>query len=642
MSRRNNNSNLKDSASTVVDRLRNRYDEWANRRFKLKHSVPLARRPLLRSLVGKRGIVFHSDYAQLDNKYVQILTLFDKAGTDRKLPPFWMTYLVPRSLGDHAVARLIMPITTMTDAWVDKHQAIAEGASQSQKSQAKATQSAKYINQFITHDEDMQYIASDLQEGDKYLAVDFKLLIKADSLNALDAARLKIEQKLKQDGFAGIFLAPFEGQQRQDFSNLLMPADHQLGMKKMFTSYELAGGYNLLTHGITDPAGKFVGLMEADFNDAAVLFDIDNFDDNVVFASKDAAVTENYNHNHFMGQRNSTLWGVKIAQSALIDNHRVVHFILNGTKPQNVGADLSSISTVVNMNTGAINPFQMFGSRSRQFTIWSAHNEMLRVMAKQIDPNLKPFDLNKTLGDVLEQFYVDQRMWTQNPQQNQDRVRIVGLPNNQYPLLKMFNTYLSTQIDAENEHHNMPVVASLQRLQGVFERLQRDDGDLFDVYTDNTVQQAELSPQVFYDFSEILDRSTDTAMAQLVNAIGYATNGLIDHDVLIIHGVDDLAGNVKPYMSHILERLRKRGVRIVYLYDNVDECLDDDKFCQLTHADYTMFGTMTKRNVETYEKLIDTKLPGLLRSQITLKNPTQMYLARGMDKIVFKQALVLE
>lgn len=609
----------------------------------MAHSKSLRRAPLLRSLVGKHRIVFHSDYMEIDNHVGQILTVIDREGSDRDKPRFWMTYLIPRNLSEHVEARLIMPIETMTESWTNNAQSTAETTKNSQMTQAAETDASKDAQIAGARAQDLQLISQDLNAGDKYLATQLKIFLKADNLATLDAARIRLAQTLISYNFGGIRIVPFEGQQLDEYQNLLKaPMDH-ISKPQMFTSYELAGSYNLLTHGITDPAGKYVGSMQADVNNSAVLLDVDKFDDSVVVASKDAAQTASISSDELKGNRNSTLWGVKIAQSALEYGHRVVHFVMNYTHPDKIGADLSDISQIIDMNQGMINPFQMFGDVKDQLSIYSAHNEMLRLMSQQISSDLKANDLNKVLPQLLKRFYIQYGIWQDNPKDNFDLLRAVTLPNHTYPKLDRFNTYLSESLQAALQRHASNEVASIERLQGVFERMEGEDSDLFNVYTSDKLTNAKRYAQVFYDFSKLLDRSESIAMAQLLNVVGYATSNLGDHDVLILHGADAIRKSVKDYLTkHIFVRLQQRGVRLVFLYDSVDSCLDDAKFCRLEHADYTLFGTMTGANVTKYQKLISQPLPNPLMQAIETKIPTLFFLSRGIDKVIFIQDLVLQ
>lgn len=609
----------------------------------MARSKPLRRSPLLRSLVGKHAIVFHSDYMEIDNHVAQVLTVIDREGSDRDKPKFWMTYLIPRNLNDHVEARFIMPIQTMTEAWTNKAQTDSEVTKNSQITQANETDASKDAQIASARAEDLELISADLNAGDKYLATQLKIFLKADNLQELDAARIRLNQTLISYNFGGIRVVPFEGQQLDEYQNLLKPPMEHISKPQMFTSHELAGAYDLLTHGITDPAGKYVGAMQADVNNSAVLLDVDKFDDTVVVASKDAAQTASISAQELKGNRNSTLWGVKIAHAALENSHRVVHFVLNYTHPDKIGADLSSISKNLNMNHGLINPFQMFGKVEDQLSIYSAHNEMLRLMAQQISSDLQSSDLNKVLPSLLKRFYVQYGIWQDNPKDNFDLLRAVTLPNNVYPKLDRFNTYLGEALQSALQRHAANEVASIERLQSVFERLEGEDSDLFNVYTSNALTDAQNYAQVFYDFSKLLDRSESIAMAQFLNVVSYATSKLGDHDVLIIHGANAIRDSVKTYLTkHVFTRLQQRGVRLVFLYDSVDACLNDAEFCRLDHADYTLFGTMTGTNVQKYQKLISQPLPAPLMSAIETKIPTLFFLSRGIDKVIFIQDLVLE
>lgn len=636
---------IKDSVNSVKDRFTSVLTEHRRTKELLARSKPLRRSPLLKAIGGRHDLVFHSDYMEIDNRVAQILTVIDREGADRNFMPFWMLYLIPRKLGEHVQARFMLPVTTMTEKWTNSAQSKSETVKRSQDAQATESDASKFQQQASNRAQDLALIAGDLNAGDKYLGTQLKIFLKASDLNALDGARLRLEQALVNYGFGGVRVVPFEGQQRDDYSELLKPADQHFSKMQMFTSYELAGGYHLLSHGIVDPAGEYVGISQADINQSGVLLDVDNFSDSVVVASKDAAQTRTLSKEDLMGNRNSTLWGVKIAQSALINGHRVVHFVLNHSDPEHIGVDLSNSSVDVQMDHGAINPFELFGQRKEQLGIFSAHSSKLRLMAMQVSPSLANDDrtLNKTLGDIVQNFYIKNGMWDPNPKENQSRLRVVGLPHDQYPRLRDFNMYLSSALDMASRNHKYATVKSIEALQGVFDRLQNEDSDLFDVYTDNTVSYAQSAPQAFYDFSKIMDRNSDIGMAQVVNAIGYATDALRERDVFIIHGADLLTESVKKYLTKfIFRRLKRRGVRLVFLYDSVDECLNDADFCDIRHADYTLFGTMTGKNIKDYQQIIDEPLPDALSSAIKTKIPTLFFLSRGMDKVIFIQDLVLE
>src|SRR5699024_5283312 len=86
----------------------------------------------------------------------------------------------------------------------------------------------------------------------------------------------------------------------------------------------------------------------------------------------------------FKGERGVDMWGAKIGMSALLRNKRVVHLVLNRSKVDKIGADLSDVTSKVDMTQGDINPFEMFGSRNDELNIFPAHLEKLSLMVEQL------------------------------------------------------------------------------------------------------------------------------------------------------------------------------------------------------------------------------------------------------------------
>lgn len=594
----------------------------------------------LKKIAPKQGYHFHSDYFQIDGEFARILTLFPKTGAAQKLPPFWTAFLIPSNLAEGVTARLFQSITTMPQKWVEKKQLTSEGTVKSEYDTARRSKNNKHINQFNTRRNDYEVISKDLQEGDKYLATDYKILIKGPTLESLDRATVALNRMLDGIDFLGGMKAHvYEGRQRYDFSHLFARATEQLGRPKMFTSEELAGGYNLLTHGISDTLGEYMGQTVGDINGSTVVFDCDNFDDHVVVASKFPAVTLTRQQKSFGTHvRASTLWGMKLAQTALINEHRVIHLILNGAEPQKLGIDLSNLTTVVSMNQGAINPFELFGKVEDELSVFPIHSQKLRVMAKQISPSLTDVDLNKNLTQVIQQFYVDKRMWVPNAKYNRSKLRLVGLPHSQYPTLQEFVSYLRVAREAAARHRDTITLQSVERLQSVFGRMLDENADLFNVKTDSTVDDVVHTPQVIYDFSSIQRRSSGLAMAQFVNALGYATSRLENRDLVIIHGAENISKGARNYVSGVIDDLYKRGVRVAFLYDDISKCIIDAKFNGLASANWTLFSAMTKPELNDYCKTLDKHLPKALASKLTNGDERQKhlwYLSRGIDNVLF-------
>ena len=605
----------------------------------------------LRDKVPRDGYEFHSNYYTLGNKYFRILTLIPPAQADRTLTPFWRLKLYPypwilndanREGNEDGVfgvkGQFFDMVENKTRKWFDEKLGdtdkrlggefdAAEGMKQHKKMSIKAR--------------DMKFIADDFFKNDMYASTDFKCLLSADSLRDLDIATERYNQYIEKS-FEEIRFSVYEGQQRDDYTNLMKTADVQIGHHPMATSSEYAGGYAILNQGIIDPNGDYIGQMVQDINVTAVLMDMDNFDERVVVGSASTPMMLGADSSEFdYGTRSTTLVGVRIAQSALVNNHRVIHLVLNDSKPQNIGADLSDITTVVSMNDGAINPFEIFGDIKDEISLFPAHSQKIRTMIKQISPSIKDVDLNETFVNIFERFYKDEHMLVDNPEVNRDKLRLAGLPHDQYPLLDKFIAYLNQAYDSASRHGDSLELKSIRNVRSAFTSMYKENSAIFNSYTDDSVDNSNKSMQVVYDFSGLKrNRGMGIAMAQLINVIRYATSSLTAGDVVIVHGCNNIAESTKSYLKDVFSDLSLNKVRLVYLYDQVESMIDDIDFNKFDEADYTMVGMMTPNLVKKYIKAYGREMPRTLKGSINDLNENSYkdvyyYLSRKLDNILF-------
>lgn len=607
----------------------------------IKNSGQIGRTSFLAKIGPRKGYHFFSDYFEIDDGYATILTIFNKAGADRHLPPMWGINLIPRGLGAHVTSRLLMQVNVAPPKWVESHQVDSDNRTVNQNREAVRSSKSKDQKLAQYRTEDMKVIADDLSAGDSYMYVTFKLLVKAPTLEELDLAVDRINRRYGKL-FSQVRATTFEGQQRDDVMHLFEPASAQIGHPYMFSASELAGNYNLVTHGISDEMGDYVGIMQADVNNTAILWDVDDFTRNVVIASDSKAAAFSANVHYDSTVRGATMWGVKLAQAALTNNHRVVHLVLNNAQVQNIGADLSDITAVISMNKGAINPFEMFGDPKDELMIFPAHTNKLRLMAKQMSPSLNDIDLQKNFSKIINDFYVDQGMWRDDAQHHRDQLRIVGLPHDQVPRLRMFKAYLEEAHTAAENQNQTSKANSIEKLQGVFDVMVQENSDLFDVTTSSRVDGASVMPQVIYDFSSLYRRGKGVEMAQFVNALGYATNSLESGDLLIIHGADQIDSQVHQYVQDLLGNLQTDDVRVAFLYDSIDKMLDDTKLNRFNEADYVLTGYMSQATINKYMDLLEMDIPPALKSSIQTKDPRLYYLRRGFDNVIFAADVALD
>lgn len=594
--------------------------------------------PYLLAAKPRERYVFHSDYFEVDNGVATILSFFHMEGATDGYPAFWGIGRIPMGLDNDITTVSFEQIRKMTKNWVDDKATVAESVNKMNTQEAntsKSTQSLKNKNNRKAYDLDM--IAKELMDNAAYLQVHFKLLVKAPTLEKLDAAIVQISRRYV-DVFNSLSAAAFNGEQRRELSTLFLTNNKKPGHPFYFTSTEFAGDYCLVTHGMEDPTGEYVGRMFGDVNNSAVLFAVDGYKHHVVIGNE--AFNAKMNNTPM-----SDFWGSKISQSCLIHNGRVVHIILDGCDMDMLGPKLDNLTYRLDMNTGDVNMFEMFGEMKNEMSIFATQMQKLILMAEQAyeTTDSDRSIIRGSLEEIATRFYIDNRMWYENAKENKHKLRVVNIPHKSVPKLEMFVSYLNTEHkkaltaearDDERTH-------ALGVLKSTFANLLSSNGDLFNTTTSDAIDGCKHGRRVIYDFSKLRRRGEGVAMAQLVNIIGFAAGNLGMGDTIIFHGTEKIANRVKQYITDQLDALYDKGGRAVFLYNNIDKMLTDKEFSHFDKADYTVLGTMTATQVEDYQKSLGLTIPGDLGRLVTIKNENLAYLRRGYTNVVFEQDLAL-
>lgn len=580
--------------------------------------------------------LFNSDYFTIDDGYATILTILHNQGADDNLGYFWGINLIPRSLSQNVSVRKIEHVQRMPESWVDSHQGKTEGLVQTNKNESDQDGTLKSRAKLNKQQQDLYDIANELMAGSSYLRVAFRLLVKAPTLEELDDAVSKINRQYK-DRFETLTAAPYSGEQRREYSNLMAKADRKEGRNFMFTSQEFAGNYNLVTHGIEDASGEYVGTMMGDVNNSAVLLDIDNYKTHVVIGGSNKGST--LSGLKLNNERGVNVWGAKLGMNALMKNHRVVHLVLNGSRVDKIGVNLDEITSVINMTSGDINLLELFGNDVDELTIFPAHLNKIVLMAEQAYASTDEDRsiIQGTLRDVITKFYVDKGLWAYDAQNNRDSLRLVGLAHDEYPKLPEFVAYLQMEYTAMSNRRarDDEQLHAYNVLRTVFKDMLDNNGDLFNTTTSSIVDRAATGYRVIYDFSSLMRRGQGVAMAQFINALGFAVGTLSKGDVVVLHGVDKISDSVKSYVENQFNTLTENDVRLVYIYGDVGSMVKDKKFNKFDQADYTIMGNMTKTVIDEYEESIKQAVPNTLKQLLDTRDSQQYYLRRNVDNVVF-------
>ena len=593
--------------------------------------------PFLLGFKPRERYVFHSDYYQVDDRWCSILSFFHTEGATDNFAPFWGVNRIPSGLDNDIQVILFEQNRRMTEGWLSEHQNTSENlAERDEHEQAHAGSNAGKLNA-TRKAADLMEIAHDLQNGAAYLNIQFRLLVSAPSLEKLDAAITKITQQYI-DRFPTCTSAAYFGEQRNELARLFAKNEAKQGHGFFMTSTEYAGAYSLVTHGVEDSDGEYVGYMMGDVNNAAVLFNTNGYRQRVIIADEGYEAKLDRSHA-------TALWGSKLSQSCLLSNGRCVHLILDGTELDKLGPAFRKLTYRVDLNKGDVNMFEMFGQRKDQLSIFPSQMQKLILMAEQAY-NTTDSDrsiIRGSLEEIATHFYIQQHMWFENAKENQEKLRIVGIPHKEVPKLELFCSYLDMEYSAmvNKTARDDEKLHALSVLRVTFRNLLSNNGDLFNTITSDSIDGAAVGSRVIYDFSRLLQRGTGVAMAQLVNIIGFAVSNMGAGDTVFIHGAEKIDPSVKDYLSVQLEKLFDAGGRCVFLYNSIDKMLEDKEFCNYDKADYTIFGTMTEGQVHAYQDSVSQEIPADLVRLVTNKSEEVSYIRRGFDNIVFKRDLIL-
>lgn len=595
----------------------------------------------LREIKPKERYVFHSDYFKVDNYYVTIMSFFHNMGASDNFGPFWGINMIPSGMDKRVTTINLSQVSRMGEKWIADHQSSAEGVAEMNINSQDMGGSNKNKSNARKTSLDLQVIAEELNNGASYLNVQDRIMVKAPSLEMLDDAVQQIE-RLYMDRFGSLWAAPYSAEQRQELGNLFAKNSKKRGKGFYYTSAEYAGEYNLVTHGLEDQNGIYVGYMVGDVNNSAVLFAPNDFRHHAVVATdqKNRALGED----KLGGKaRMADVWGSKISQCCLLDGGRVVHIILDGADMDKLGPKFDNLTYRIDMNHGDVNMFEMFGDVKDELSIFPAQLEKLTLMAEQAyeTTDSDRSVIRGSLQDVATKYYIEQRMWADNAQHNRDKLRVVGIPHKDVPKLEMFVSYLDMEYKAmanksardDEKLHAMSVLST------TFRNLLANNGDLFNTTTNGEIDGVQSGRRVLYDFSQLMTRGRGIAMAQLVNIIGFAVQTLKEGDTVIIHGAEDIDKGIRPYIDSQFEQLFRRGGKVVYLYNDIDPLYRDVEFNHFDKADYVVLGNMSQNQVNQYQKLLGQKIPEDLVSLITNKSEARAYIRRDFDNVVFAQDL---
>lgn len=576
---------------------------------------------------------FESDRYYIDGRVGAILTVTIPEGSNYKLPRAWGVNAIPTVSDSRASVSLITSVGVVPEKEViDK---ISEATKSARGSLDEAEESGQLTDASAAQQlaDDMADIAVEIKSGN-YMALSIRLNLIADNEDALEQSIREIEIGYR-NWFNKITLEQFVGEQQTDYKNLFKAPAKQLGYNYKLTSQELAGMSPFITRGLEDPSGIFVGRLAADVNSGAVMLDTQLFDKlTMIGARGDAVIGPNVIHDI----TKSSLWGVQYAQDALMHGSKVHQVILNQADPLNFGTvNLKPITEVVDASKGKINMLEVFGEKERELQLFSVQIEKLKLIVKQLNPDLREDDM-QLLGEVLEEFYIDAGNWKSNAKNHVDELRLVGIPSSQVPRFDQVPAYFRrAQLDAASGNaknsYTKSDLRSLKRFERMFDELYNKYGDLFSRQTDLDTRRIQNATQAIYRFGDIYVRGENVFLAQVINTLAYLSGNIGRGDVIIIHGAERISDSMYKYFEQQVQYYWSVGAKVVMLFDTPRAMLSSKMY---TDADAIMLGPSSKDEIDMFSAKFNSPLPSTVRSELSESGTqNEYYFKRGVESALF-------
>ncbi len=634
---------------------------WKKKKKKMVEERLLMHNKTLDKLAPKGNIKFGDIDFTIDGKWSTILTFVVRPGSFNKLRPLWGIDTIPRLISNNRLseknieAKILHSFERRSDEWAEnKIEPATEVTSTGVEETTKASQ-ALHAKFFEQHYNDVNIIADELKEGASYLDLSIRVSIKAPTKDDLQDAIQVLEAEYNSIFGATVNLVPFVCEQDTEYANMLDTARKQRGENYMLTSTELAGSSMFLTRGINDEYGSYIGQLAGEVNNDSVLLDSVNFKNLAVIYARDRAedLSSKYRQNVRYNYKATTAWSTKVAQDALIHGNRVVEFVLNQEEPMKVGKNLKNLTAYVPMDDkqAAINLFQVFSKGFDEISAYNILVDKIKVFVEQFNKARSQNDntilLQKdfdNLEDIIEQFYVYHKMWHVNPGDNKEDLRLLNLPNSQYPKLDdfvFFLGYVLGNAQSENKVHGLSnKLESVDKLDSLMRKISSRNGNIFGRKTNINRKILQRKSRIIFDFKTLRLTSHEALMAQFLNTFSYGEQELEEDDVVIIHGMDQMTPSVIDFLRQRFIELNERGVKVVLLYEDQDILFSTEKQYKqhndwFINADMRISNSMSAKNIQRYQELLHIELPESVRQGMSGSDTHTYFLNRDKETILF-------
>ncbi|MFT8757342.1 type IV secretion system protein VirB4 [Leuconostoc pseudomesenteroides] len=409
------------------------------------------------------GTEFHTQYISWElNKVSAIVSVYDFPKTAQGRG--WL-----RNLMNQEDAIIDVKIGTEDRLTVEKALETAHN-----NLQHKANSDMTNEGEAIEASADAQVTLNDLNQArnghEVYKRVYIRIMLNDSSLEHLRERISKVQRD-----FNDFKLKVYNSEQLNHWQQFFKPAmkvenlsirDKGFPMK----AYALAMGYWFNQTFISHPFGAYMGLT---FQDGEIMFDPAYYDGKNQLTAYNLVIGGmRYGKSSFVK---------KVAMSLWAKGDDLWVFDKSGEYQSYVDF-MGGLSITMDGSENRVNLFQVYGTvldNNGEIDVirsFSQHRSKIVTWYSTLNPQAGQKE-REMLLDLINDFYIEQRMWSLNPKEHPEQLRVIGLANDDYPIMEDFITFLQTQ-QLNTRGWSSSRVQLLENILSTFNTLNQTYGDM--------------------------------------------------------------------------------------------------------------------------------------------------------------------
>lgn len=417
---------------------------------------------LIEEVQNPSGIEFHTTYFDDGMASSAIINVYDYPKNEQLQG--WFKELINHK-------NTIVDIKIGTENKFEVQKAL-ETATNTLRSKARSEVTSQ--GDALEAEQDADITLQDLNEArngrEIYKRVYVRLLVSDVSPEELRHRVKEIQQQL-----SNYRMKVYPSEQLTHFQQFFMPAmsiENQTIKDKGFPmkAYALAGSYAFNQTFIAHPRGSYMGLTmqrgevmyDPSYNDHRTQLTAYNLVVGGERSGKSSFAKKNLGP---LVSRGDTVWVFDKSNEwrDLVNYYYGVTLTLDGS--QNIINLMQVFGTVLDAN-GNVDVIASFNQhRTKVITYYATLNPQA---------NKKELEM---LGNLITDFYVERRMWSLSPKDNPQDLRVIGLRNEDYPILEDFQTFLETR-SMLTRNMTQPAVERLDNILSTISSLIQNHGDM--------------------------------------------------------------------------------------------------------------------------------------------------------------------